>query len=113
MRDDPPVAAMTEIAASTSPLPDRARTLLERLDRWVPFDAAWVALTDPQAKVYAPIGSSGLDRSVTAYLDRPAVAAEIELTGLNRNRPPVSTADLAVGVDTLPTWTECLKPAGF
>ncbi|GAA1521172.1 helix-turn-helix transcriptional regulator [Kribbella lupini] len=113
MRDDPPVAAMTEIAASTSPLPDRARTLLERLDRWVPFDAAWVALTDPRAKVYAPIGSSGLDRSVTAYLDRPAVAEEIELTGLNRDRPPVSTADLPVGVDELATWTECLAPAGF
>jgi DNA-binding CsgD family transcriptional regulator len=113
MRDDPPVAEIMEIVASSTSLTDRARTLLERLDRWVPYDAAWLALTDPRSNVYAPIGSSGLDRSVTAYLDRPAVAQEIELTGLNRDGPPISVADLPIAVDQLPTWAECLTPAGF
>ncbi|TDU91203.1 regulatory LuxR family protein [Kribbella voronezhensis] len=113
MRDRPPVAEMTEIAASTASLPDRANALLDRLDRWVPFEAAWLALTDPWSKVYAPIGTCRLDRSVTSYLDRPAVAQEIELTGLNRDRPPVSVAELPIAVDELPTWAECLTPAGF
>ncbi len=113
MRDQPPVAEIMEIAASSTSLHDRAKTLLEGLDRWTPYDAAWLALTDPLSNVYAPIGSSGLDRSVTAYLDRPAVAREIELTGLNRDGPPISTADLPIAVDQLPTWAECLTPAGF
>jgi hypothetical protein len=77
MRDDPPAVELMEIVASSNSLHDRARTVLDRLDRWVPYDAAWLALTDPRSNVYAPIGSSGLDRSVTAYLDRPAVAQEI------------------------------------
>ncbi|MEV6283787.1 LuxR C-terminal-related transcriptional regulator [Kribbella sp. NPDC051770] len=113
MRDDPPATEIMEIVASSTSLPDRAGALLEGLERWVPYDAAWLALTDPRSNVYAPIGSSGLDRSVTTYLDRPAVAREIELTGLNRAGPPSSLADLPVPVEQLPTWTECLTPAGF
>src|SRR3954447_4926950 len=113
MRDDPPVAEMIEIAASTAPLPERAQGLLQRLNRWVPSDAAWLALCDPQSNVYATVASTGLDRSVIDYLDRPAMAQEIELTGLDRDRPPVSVADLPVPADELPTWADCLIPAGF
>ncbi|GAA1646422.1 hypothetical protein GCM10009744_41860 [Kribbella alba] len=113
MRVDPPVAEMIEIAAFSSSLPERARGLLQGLDRVVPFDAAWLAVSDPRSNVYAAVGSTGLDRSVTEYLDRPRVAQEIELTGLNRDQPPVSLAELPIAVDELPTWVECLTPAGF
>jgi DNA-binding CsgD family transcriptional regulator len=113
MPDDPPVAEMIEIAAFTTSLPERARGILQRLDRWVPFEAAWLAVSDPRSNAYAAVGSAGLDRCVTDYLDRPATAQEIELTGLNRNQPPVSVAELPVAVDQLPTWAECLCPAGF
>jgi len=113
MWDDPPVAEMIEVAASTSPLRERAQGLLERLDRWVPSEAAWLALTDPRSNVYATVASAGLDPSVVDYLDRPAMAQEIEIAGLNHDRPPVSVADLPVPVDDLPTWAECLTPAGF
>jgi hypothetical protein len=78
MRDDPPVAEMIEIAACTGSLPERAQGLLERLDRWVPSDAAWLALCDPRSNVYATVASTGLDRSVIDYLDRPAMAQEIQ-----------------------------------
>jgi len=104
---------MVEIAASADPLPERAQGLLECLHRWAPSDASWLALSDPRSHVYATAASSGLDRSVLEYLDRPAVAQEIELTGLNRNQPPVSVSELPVPVEDLPTWTECLTPAGF
>lgn len=113
MRDDPPVVEMIEIAASTAPLPERARDLVRWLDGWLPYDAAWLALSDPRSNTYASVASAGLERSVVDYLDRPAVAQEIELTGANRNRPPVSLADLPVPADDLPTWAECLMPAGF
>jgi DNA-binding CsgD family transcriptional regulator len=113
MRDDLTVAEMTEIAADTAPQPERARALLEGLYRSVPHDAAWLALSDRRSNAYATAASRGLDRSAIAYLDRPAMAQEIELTGLHRNRPPVSVADLPVPADELPAWAECFIPAGF
>jgi DNA-binding CsgD family transcriptional regulator len=113
MRDDPLVAEMGEIAASTAPLPERAQGLLQSLDRWVPYEAAYLALSDPWSNVYVTVGSTGLDRSVIDYLDRPGTAQEIELAGLDRNRPPVSLAEMPVPADELSTWAECLLPAGF
>jgi DNA-binding CsgD family transcriptional regulator len=113
MRDVPQVAEVIEIAASTAPLLERAQGLLHWLHRWLPSDAAWLALSDPGSNVYATVGSMGLDRSVVDYLDRPAVGQELQLTGLNRNRPPVNVADLPVPVDEIPTWADCLTPAGF
>src|SRR4051794_31172434 len=113
MPDGPPVAELLEIAASTATLQERAEELLLRLGRWVPSEAAWLALSDPGANVYATVGSAGLDGSVLDYLGRPAVAQEIQLTGVTRNRPPVSLAELPIPAQELPTWTECLVPAGF
>jgi DNA-binding CsgD family transcriptional regulator len=113
MRDDPPVAGMIEIAGSTAPLLERAQEVLERLSRSIPAEAAWLALSDPRSNVYATVGSTGLDRYVVDYLDRPAVAQEIQLTRVNRNRPPMSLRELPVPAEELSTWTECLIPAGF
>jgi DNA-binding CsgD family transcriptional regulator len=113
MRDDQPVAEIIEIASSDSPLLERAQALLDRLDRWLPVEATWLALSDPESNVYTTVGSTGLQRTVLDYLDRPAVAQEIRLNGLNQNRPPVSLAELSVTIDELPTWAECLIPAGF
>jgi DNA-binding CsgD family transcriptional regulator len=113
MRDDSSVAEMIEIAASTAPLPERAQGLLERLNRSVPFQAAWLALTYPRSNLYATVSSTGLDQSAIDYLNRPTIAQEIQLTGLNRNQPPVSLAELPAAIEELPTWAECLIPAGF
>ena len=113
MRDDPPVAEMIEIAGSTAPLLERAQELLQTLSRLVPSEAAWLALSDPRSNVYATVSTTGLDRSVIDYLDRPAVAREIQLAGVNRNRRPVSVGELPITADELPTWAECLIPAGF
>ena len=111
--NEPPVEELLEIASSPAPLPEQARDSLQWLASWVPFDAAWLALADSRSQVYTTVGSTGLDGSVLDYLGRPAMAQEIELTGLHRNRPPVSVAELPVAVDELPAWAECLTPAGF
>jgi DNA-binding CsgD family transcriptional regulator len=113
MRQGPLVADIVQIATSTVPPPERAQGLLDGLDRWLPFEAAWLALRDPVSNRYATVGSTGLDRSVLGYLTRPSVAQEIELTGLDRCGPPLSVADLPLPVEELPTWAECLIPAGF
>src|SRR3954454_23236886 len=112
MRDDP-VAHMMEIATSTATLPERAQGLLQTLHRCAPSDGAWVAVCDPRSDLYTSVGSSGLDRSAIDYLNRPAAAHDIALTGLDRDRPPVSVADLPVAMEEVPTWAECLTPAGF
>ena len=113
MRDDWAVAELFEIAASTAPLQERAQGLVDRLEHWLPVDATWLALSDPGSNVYATIGSTGLERSVLTYLDRPAVAQEIQRAGLNHNQAPLSLAELPIAADELPTWADCLVPAGF
>jgi DNA-binding CsgD family transcriptional regulator len=113
MQGDPPVAEMVDIAASTAPLLEQAQGLMQWLDRWMPSDAAWLAVCDPDSNVYVTVGSRGLDRTVIDFLDRPAMAQEIELTGLDRNRPPVSLSELPFAADEVESWAECLIPAGF
>lgn len=113
MRDDPPVAQMLEIVGSTIPLLERAQALVERLDHWLPVDAIWLTLCDPGSNVYATVGSTGLERPVLDYLERPEVARQIQLAELNQNRPPVSVTELPVVLDELPTWADCLTPVGF
>jgi len=54
-----------------------------------------------------------LGQPVLDYLDRPSVGREIQLAGINRRLPPFSLAQLPVSADGLPTWYECLTPAGF
>src|SRR4051812_22415203 len=104
MLDDASVAEMVDIAASPAPLLERAQQLVQSLERWAPSDAAWLALAVPGSKAYARIGSRGLDQSVLDYLDRPSVAQEIELAGLNRNRLPVSMGELSIDLEDQPTW---------
>jgi DNA-binding CsgD family transcriptional regulator len=86
---------------------------VESLDRWLPVEAIWLTLSDPDSNVYATVGSTGLERPVLDYLDQPSVAREIQLAELNRSRPPVSVRELPVPFDELPTWADCLIPAGF
>ncbi len=66
--DTPPVAAMMDLAASTLPLLDRARGLVQNLDRWLRADAIWLTLCDARSDVYATVGRSGLERPVLDYL---------------------------------------------
>ena len=113
MREDSSTTELLEIGASTLPLRQRARGLLESLDRWLPAEATWLALSDPQSNVHATIGSTGLEQSALDYLDRPSVSREIQLAELNQNRPPVSLAELPFAAEELSTWAECLIPAGF
>jgi DNA-binding CsgD family transcriptional regulator len=104
---------LAEIAASTGPLPGRAQDMLASLRRHVPFDGAWLALADPMSSSYTSLAGSDLDRGTLDYLGGPKMARDIEVTGTDRARPPLSPSDLPYPAADLPTWAECLHPAGL
>src|SRR4051794_22068253 len=108
-----PTLELAEIADATGPLPERAREMLDRLRRLVPFDAAWLAVTDPMSSRYTSLASTDLDDSTLQYLSGPKMAHDIEVTQADRPRPPRSPSDLPYPAIELPTWAECLIPAGL
>jgi DNA-binding CsgD family transcriptional regulator len=105
--------ALARIAASSDPLPERARGLLGALRAVVPFDAAWLALADPLCGSYSSLAGVDLDDGVVDFLGGPVNARDIEVTGVDRDRPPLSPSDLPYAVEELPTWSDCLIPAGI
>lgn len=104
---------LAEIAAARACLSERAQALLAELRRHLRFDAAWMALAEPLGSGYTSLASDSLDASTVEYLSGPQMAKDIEVTGTHRNRAPLSPSDLPYPADELPTWAECLIPAGY
>jgi DNA-binding NarL/FixJ family response regulator len=107
------VVHLAEIAATPGHLPERALALLHELGRHIPFDASWMALAEPRGSGYTSLASTALDQSTVRYLSGPEMAHDIEVTGTNRARPPLSLSDLPYPAEDLPTWADCLIPAGY
>src|SRR3954449_6336908 len=108
-----PALRLAEIAAGPERLTERAHALLVELGRHVPFDAAWMALAEPLGTGYTSLASTSLDQRTVEFLSGPKNAQDIEVTGANRARPPLSPSDLPYPVEELQTWAECLIPAGY
>jgi DNA-binding CsgD family transcriptional regulator len=104
---------LAETAASAATMSERAQALLEVLRRVVPFDGAWLALADPLGRDYHSLASVDLDRPVVDFLSGPLMARDIEVTGTDRARPPLSPSDLPYPAEELATWAECLIPSGI
>jgi DNA-binding CsgD family transcriptional regulator len=108
-----PALRLAEIAATPGRLRDRAQALLIELGHHIPFDASWMALAEPLGTGYTSLASTSLDQRTVQYLSGPKMAHDIEVTGTNRPRPPLSPSDLPYPAEELPTWAECLIPAGY
>jgi DNA-binding CsgD family transcriptional regulator len=106
-------AELTRIAASSDPMPARARAMLVALHSLVPYDAAWLAFADPLSSNYVSLASVGLDEPVVDFLGGPVMAHDIEVMGTDQEQPPASPSDLPYPAERLSTWTDCLIPAGF
>lgn len=104
---------LAEIAASTSPLPQRSQEMLQSLGPLVPFEAAWLAVADPMSSNYTAVASTDLDQGTLEYLSGPQMARDIEMTHTDAASPPLSPSDLPYPAADLPTWAECFIPAGF
>jgi len=110
-------------AASDGTTAQRAQDLLGVLRPLVPFDGAWLALTDPVADSYQSLASVDLDDRTVQFLSAPLLARDIE-TGTAPTCPPFSPStlrssrtgrrlDMPGPVEELPTWAACLMPAGI
>jgi DNA-binding CsgD family transcriptional regulator len=104
---------LAETAASAGTTSERAQALLEVLRRVVPFDGAWLALADPLGHGYHSLANVDLDGPTVEFLGGPLTAHDIEVAGGDRDRPPMSRSDLPFAVQELPTWSDCLVPAGI
>ncbi|MFC5947869.1 response regulator transcription factor [Pseudonocardia lutea] len=100
-------------AASAGTASARAQALLGVLRSVVSFDGAWLALADPLGHGYLSLASVDLDVSTVDFLRGRLTARDIEVTGTDRARPPLSPSDLPYPAEELPTWAECLIPAGI
>jgi DNA-binding CsgD family transcriptional regulator len=107
------IAELNEVAMSAEALADCAPSLLSVLRRHVPFEGAWLALADPPSHSYRCLASADLDEGTLQYLCGPEMAHDVEVTGTDQRRPPSSPSDLPYPVADLPTWAECLLPAGY
>jgi DNA-binding CsgD family transcriptional regulator len=106
--------ARTELARlseAAGPVADRATEMLAVVRGLVPFEAAWIARAEPVG--YASVAAPDLPPPVLTYMAGPKNAHDIEVTGTNRRQPPLSPSDLPYPVEELPTWAECLLPAGL
>src|SRR4051812_46595720 len=107
------IVDLTRVAATPGPLNERAVELLECLSRAIPFDSAWMAHVDVLQGSYCTVSTRDLDDRTRDYLTGPSTAHDIDATGTNRSRPPISPSDLPYDKEELATWPECLIPAGY
>src|SRR4029453_14510996 len=102
-----------EIAASSLALPRRAEQMLAVLRRLVPFDGAWLALSNPHHPRGTTADAADLADSTLTVCTSPQQARDIEATGTDGAVPPLTPSDLPFPVEDLPGWAECLIPAGY
>ena len=104
---------LARTAVSTGTIAERGQGLLDVLRPIIAFDAAWLALADPVGSRYQSLADIDLDDPVRTFLSGPTMARDIEVTGTDRSGPPLSPSDLPYPAAELPTWAECLLPAGI
>jgi DNA-binding CsgD family transcriptional regulator len=104
---------LAETVTSAGTTNERGQALLEVLGRIVPFDGAWLALADPLGHTYSSLASVDVDVATVEFLSGPLMARDIEVTGTDRARPPLSPSDLPYPAEELQTWAECLIPSGI
>lgn len=102
------------ISASAGPLPHRALALLVALRQAIPFDAAWLAFSDPAGRRYVALASLDLDDDIAVFFSGPAMAHDLAVSGTDRGGLPVSRSDVSYpSAEHRSTWSDCLTPAGM
>ena len=101
------------VASAPGSLEERAEAVLHALGRVVPFQAAQIALVNPQGSEPVSLVVHGYGDAVRAYFNSATVVEEYELLGLDRSRPPMRLCDLPVAPAEVRGWAEYLAPAGY
>ncbi|MGY1640114.1 helix-turn-helix transcriptional regulator [Geodermatophilus sp. SYSU D00703] len=110
---EPDLAALRwELAAIVSTLHETTQAALELLGRIVPFDAAWLAVRDPERRRHTPLATAGPADALRRCFLTPEADDEVEQFGLNRTRTPMLVGEIPVPLPELRAWAEHLLPAG-
>jgi hypothetical protein len=104
---------LARIATTPDTLHDRAAAVLAVLGQVLPFDAAWLAVRDPEQGRHTPLATAGTAEPLRRYFQTPEADAEVDQLGLNRHRPPMLASEIPVPLSELHAWTDHLLPAGF
>ncbi|MFS2030712.1 response regulator transcription factor [Curtobacterium sp. CT11-45] len=103
---------LADIAARPSSVHERAQAMLDEVRTQIPFDGAWMALAEQGGTAYNSVASTDLAESSVRYMSGPEMARDIEMAGLDRERPPTSMSDLPESSRDLQSRAACLS-AGF
>jgi DNA-binding CsgD family transcriptional regulator len=103
------VAALADVPAG---LEERAEAILEPLRRVIPFQAARIALLDPELRQHDLLSCHGYDDRIRAYMTTREDYDEIESLGLH-GTTPLRVQDLPVAAEEIHSWMDLFRPAGF
>src|SRR4051812_33368753 len=81
-------AIVARIVDEPVPVAERARRILQALDPVFGYDAASIALRDPERQIRIPLASAGDAAALHAYWSSAGADAELARLGLNRPGPP-------------------------
>jgi hypothetical protein len=104
---------LADVGMMAEGLNQRAEEVLDALGRILPFDAAWLAVRDPERRRHVPLATTGDAEPLRRYFESPAADAELEQLGLNSAQRPVLASELPVPLPEICAWGEYLLPAGF
>jgi hypothetical protein len=107
-------ALIARIVDEPVPIAERARRILQVLDPVFRYDAAAIALRDPERQIRIPLASAGDAAALHAYWSSAGADAELGRLGLNQPGPPLLlSTDLCAPVAETVYWRRFLAPAGF
>jgi hypothetical protein len=104
---------LARIATTPDTLPERAEAALAVLGQVLPYDAAWLAVRDPEQRRHTPLATAGAAGPLRRYFQTPDADAEVDQIGLNRARAPMLASEIPVPLTELHAWADHLLPAGF
>jgi hypothetical protein len=104
---------LARIALTPDTLQERAEAVLQVLARVLRFDAALLAVRDPEQRRHIPLATAGPAEPLRRYFQTPVADAEADQLGLNRHRPPLLASEIPVPLPELHAWADHLLPAGF
>jgi DNA-binding CsgD family transcriptional regulator len=79
----------------------------------VPFEAAWIGLSDRSRDGYQTLTAVGHDTANRTYLESSDFNEQVEGFGLFRRNRPMCLRDVPVPAAEIPSWAEHWWPAGY
>ncbi|MEO3745200.1 helix-turn-helix transcriptional regulator [Plantactinospora sp. B5E13] len=101
------------VVASPVTVEERVAELFTVLRRLAPIQAGVLHLLDPEHRGFESLGGFGYSESTIAWQRGLEHYREMELLGMDRDRPPLRVKDTPVPVAELVSWSTHFAPAGF